>query len=68
MDEILRKFETMVNMCEVDDGEKLREMPLMVKGDVLSYFLTYQTKESRFEDVKAMMRRWYNFGYKKESI
>lgn len=52
-------FETMANMSDVKDIQRIQALPLMLCGDTLSYFLQTVRYCVSYESAIEMLKKWY---------
>lgn len=59
MENCINVFETLASMCEVTEEDKLRAIPVMIKGDALNYFANNSKSCGTFDDAMRILRSWY---------
>lgn len=52
-------FERLFRMCELSEGQMLNAMPIMLKGDALSYFSTNMNECKPYPDATDLLKWWY---------
>ena len=68
LDDTISIFETLSNICELSDEEKLKAIPIMLMGDAMSYFSNKAKTYDTYEDAMITLRKWYNSDDKKARI
>ena len=56
LDNCICVFETMAKMCEISEIEKVKSIPIMLKGDALNYYSGNIRGCSNFDDAMELMR------------
>lgn len=68
LDNSIGVYETMAKMCQVTEEEKLQSLPIMLKGDALSYFFNNMQSCSTYTEVIQMLKQKYNIDEKRIQI
>ena len=68
LDNCINIFNTLATMCEVTDADKLKAIPVMLKGDALNYYANNSSPCTHFDDAMSMLRKWYNSDDRKARI
>lgn len=50
----------MAAMCEVSQLERLRAVPIIMKGDALNYYANNCSDCRTFDDAMKLLKEWYN--------
>ena len=50
----------MAAMCEVTSDDKLKEIPVMLKGDALNYYANNASTCLHFDEAMSILHKWYN--------
>lgn len=50
-------------MCNINDEEKLKALPIMLKNDELDFFDEYNDTCRTFEDTLKLLRDWCSSDY-----
>lgn len=68
LDNSINIFETLAIMCELNEEEKLKSIPVMLRGDALSFYATNVKKSKSYDEAMNLLRKWYNSEDKKARI
>lgn len=60
LDNCIKIFNTMAEMCEVLDEEKLNAIPVILKNEALNYYANHIKGCRNFEEALILLRNWKN--------